>query len=453
MTDFLFAYGEHVAQSLASNETGILGRDSSIVSTVTTGIYANGFNIDLRINGQVLALARDGIVLFGQSSSFDRINLSIGTTGVIEAGGGASSPLVGIAIVNTTSGSFTNAGWVSGEATGAYLAANVTGTILAMNSGVIQGMQAGVEIGDLGTIQLTNSGTIRGDSYGISASFFGDPSDAILHLTNTGTISGGDFSIRTGAGADVIVNHGTLNGAIALNAGNDNFDNRGGTVYGSIDMGLGNDWFTAGLSAETVNGGGGVDTLSFYASLTGVTVALDESIANTGAAAGDDYISFEILRGSKFGADRFIGTTANETFWGNGGADSLSGAAGVDALIGGAGIDRLSGGAGNDKFIFYATTEGGDLISDFGNAGTNDDQIRIKASGFGGGLVAGALSASQFIVRADHAAQDSNDRFIFNTVDHSLWFDRDGNGTAAAVLVADLQNTSAIMTAADILIF
>jgi Ca2+-binding RTX toxin-like protein len=449
MTSFIFSSGDHSVQSLASGEFGTLGRDAAILSYNNPGIFAGGGNIDLRINGQVLVQNSIGISMFGNGGT--NLRLSIGATGVVETSGTGSTSFAAVTMWQVLSGTFVNQGWISGNGTGAYLAAIAGGQIYADNAGTIQSEYAGVQLGGAGLIKMTNSGTIHGD-YGISNDYLGTVEHAMLNLTNTGIIAGQSVALRVGDQSDAIINKGTIIGDVYLNNGNDTFDNRGGTVDGSIDLGLGADWFTAGLSAETVNGGGGVDTLSFYASLTGVTVALDESIANTGAAAGDDYISFEILRGSKFGADRFIGTTANETFWGNGGADSLSGGAGVDALIGGAGIDRLSGGAGNDKFIFHSTTEVGDLISDFGNAGTNDDQILIKASGFGGGLVAGALSATQFIVRADHAAQDSNDRFIFNTVDHSLWFDRDGNGVAAAVMVADLQNTSAIMTAADILL-
>ncbi|MGB4828341.1 MAG: flagellar biosynthesis protein FlgM, partial [Paracoccaceae bacterium] len=59
--------------------------------------------------------------------------------------------------------------------------------------------------------------------------------------------------------------------------------------------------------------------------------------------------------------------------------------------------------------------------------------------------------ANQFQTRADNNAQDADDRFIFNTTDRTLWFDADGNGAGAAIMVADLQ-AGAVVTAADILL-
>jgi Ca2+-binding RTX toxin-like protein len=101
-----------------------------------------------------------------------------------------------------------------------------------------------------------------------------------------------------------------------------------------------------------------------------------------------------------------------------------------------------------DRFELTALSEIGDLIQDFVAA---DDTVVITGAAFGGGLVAGTLGASLFQSRADNVAQDANDRFIFRTTDKSLWFDADGNGAIAAVLVVDMQQ-GATMTNADILI-
>ena len=75
----------------------------------------------------------------------------------------------------------------------------------------------------------------------------------------------------------------------------------------------------------------------------------------------------------------------------------------------------------------------------------------MQATGFGGGLVAGALAAGQFISRGDNLAQDADDRFIFRTTDQTLWFDIDGTGGVGPSLIADLQ-AGALLTAADILL-
>ena len=151
-------------------------------------------------------------------------------------------------------------------------------------------------------------------------------------------------------------------------------------------------------------------------------------------------------------ADTLVGDAQYNILMGFGGTDALDGAAGSDVLIGGARVDTLRGGLGNDIFQFATPGEGGDLILDFHAVAGDDDAIRVSASGFGGGLVAGVLAASQFQSRADNLAQDATDRFIFRTTDATLWFDVDGTGVASSVLIADLQ-AGAILTAPDILIF
>jgi Ca2+-binding RTX toxin-like protein len=126
-----------------------------------------------------------------------------------------------------------------------------------------------------------------------------------------------------------------------------------------------------------------------------------------------------------------------------GGADVIDGDAGADVITGGAGRDTISGGAGSDQFIFLSRAEMGDTIVDFGDVAGNQDQLRISASALGGGLTAGAVAASVFITRSsDHAAQQADDRFILNNADKTLWFDADGNGAGAAILVVDLQNNT-----------
>ena len=143
------------------------------------------------------------------------------------------------------------------------------------------------------------------------------------------------------------------------------------------------------------------------------------------------------------------GNSSANQLLGQAGADAIDGAAGAELIRGGLGVDTLTGGTGNDSFRFQTLAEVGDIITDFSNAGGNDDKFQLVASAFGGGLVAGALAATQFQSRADNVAQDANDRFIFRTTDRTLWFDADGTGAGAAVLVADLQ-AGATMTAADI---
>ncbi|MBW4691969.1 MAG: hypothetical protein KME27_09395 [Lyngbya sp. HA4199-MV5] len=127
------------------------------------------------------------------------------------------------------------------------------------------------------------------------------------------------------------------------------------------------------------------------------------------------------------------GGDGNDTLWGGANNDSLNGGAGHDLLIGGLGTDTLAGGAGIDYYRFNNLTEGGDILADF----EANDFIQIKASNFGGGLIAGqAISNDQF--RVGDAAQDADDRLIFNGSTRSLYFDADGLGGVGQTLVATL---------------
>ncbi len=60
-------------------------------------------------------------------------------------------------------------------------------------------------------------------------------------ITNNGLISGGNYALLLDAGKDRVINRGTLDGAVYLDAGNDTLDTRHGTVKGAIYGGSGND--------------------------------------------------------------------------------------------------------------------------------------------------------------------------------------------------------------------
>jgi Ca2+-binding RTX toxin-like protein len=131
---------------------------------------------------------------------------------------------------------------------------------------------------------------------------------------------------------------------------------------------------------------------------------------------------------------------------GGDGLDTLNGNGGDDLLIGNAGSDRLTGGAGADRFRFLTVNERIDTIVDFVVA---DDTIEV-AAGFGGGLMAGSpIGSNQFVISS--SAVDSSDRFIYDSSNGSLWFDRDGTGSNSQVKIATL-STGLSLTTDDILV-
>ncbi|CAH0285835.1 calcium-binding protein [Roseomonas sp. CECT 9278] len=171
----------------------------------------------------------------------------------------------------------------------------------------------------------------------------------------------------------------------------------------NVDGGLGNDSIVAAEGNDTLVGGFGLDTL-------------------VGGA----------------GADRLTGDDANDRLAGGTGSDTLDGGAGVDVIAGDSGSDRLTGGSGPDRFHYAFASEGTDTITDFVRG---SDLIEIDASGFGGGLVAGAsLPAARLVVHASSlaTAPAGTGQFIFNTVTDRLSWDVDGAGGASAVTIAVL---------------
>lgn len=324
------------------------------------------------------------------------------------------------------------------------------------NAGAIHASLSAIRLdGGVGTSthSILNSGTmsagfaIRGEASLLSN----------LRLVNSGEMIGtGGWAILledASVTADVVINSGLLDGNVSLGGGTDLYDGRGGClVLGVIGGGAGGDRVRPGLAEEVFDGGSGSDLVDFRGGGGAVEIALDGAWDASGWAEGDVFTGFERVTGTRF-ADRIGGDAGANVLSGMAGVDTLFGQGGGDTLAGGAGADSLTGGAGSDTFQYLRLADGGDRISDFSSAAAgNDDRFLISASGFGGGLAAGALQAGRFRSRVDNAAQDGDDRFIFRTTDRSLWFDVDGTGEAAAILVATLQD-GASMTAGDIVLF
>ena len=116
------------------------------------------------------------------------------------------------------------------------------------------------------------------------------------------------------------------------------------------------DW----AGADTLDGGGGTDTLSYESSNAGVTIDLERGTGdfdetnNTiktssgGHATGDKvkFGSFVHIIGSAH-RDTLTGDNNDNTLKGGGGNDTLNGDDGDDMLVGGPGSDTLDGGDGD----------------------------------------------------------------------------------------------------------
>jgi Ca2+-binding RTX toxin-like protein len=179
----------------------------------------------------------------------------------------------------------------------------------------------------------------------------------------------------------------------------------------------------------------------------------DVFLYRSGAVTGGS--GAELLRGGA-SADSMDGGAGRDLLLGGLGDDSLTGGAGDDELAGGPGRDVLVGGGGNDRFVLATPDAGPDTVSDFDPSA---DTLVVFAAEFGGGLVPGAVlltppqtTGNLFVASSDPFATtlNSSSAFLYDTDDGRLWFDPDGSGAQAAVLMATLVSAPAI-TSSDFL--
>lgn len=180
---------------------------------------------------------------------------------------------------------------------------------------------------------------------------------------------------------------------------------------------------------------------------------LDSELTTGDAAAGDSLdggTGNDTLEGLG-GADNLYGGRDNDLLLGGEGRDTLGGATGGDTLIGGLGADFLSGGAGRDFIRYGSAAEGGDFVR-----WESIDQVEVSAAGFGGGLTAGLNigasgrfeSAAAGGTAPTATTADGTGTFLLDTDTNRLFYDADGSGTDAAVLLATF--TGPALTSADI---
>jgi Ca2+-binding RTX toxin-like protein len=135
------------------------------------------------------------------------------------------------------------------------------------------------------------------------------------------------------------VEHLKLKGTAAMAGQGNGLDN---TLTGTA----GDNW---------LDGGDGIDTVSYRGARGAVTVNLALSTPqNTGGAGNDTLLNFE----------RVIGSSFSDTLTGNQGRNTLIGGQGADTLDGAGGRDQLVGGAEADYFVL-SDPDGTAILSDF----------------------------------------------------------------------------------------
>ncbi|WP_375404512.1 hypothetical protein [uncultured Sphingomonas sp.] len=232
-----------------------------------------------------------------------------------------------------------------------------------------------------------------------------------IYLVGNGAsqVIAGNFgdNILNGRGGDGQALPDTLIGL----AGNDTYG-----VFGQRDVvretaGQGNDVVFAGASYQLRSG-----------------TEIEGLAAVDGSAA--DAASAYTLRGNEFG----------QTVVGNGAGNVLDGRGGDDVLIG-------LGGA--DVFAFTTAPTAGnvDTIRDF----SGEDRIGLDAGIFRGlAEVTTAVAADRFVLGT--AAQDADDRLVYDQATGRLLYDADGSGAGAGVLFAMLTPGTVLSAASFVVV-
>jgi Ca2+-binding RTX toxin-like protein len=245
--------------------------------------------------------------------------------------------------------------------------------------------------------------------------------DTINGMGGNDTLSGswGLDVFKVGDGRSVITDFNMISNASTPTKLNEVLIVSSGAI---VDVTLKAAWVA---TSESVNLG----TVNLNASgnavdLSAITSAQNWNVTNGGAAT------------------KFVGTKFNDTLIGGSGRDTLLGGDGDDFLAGGVGLDTLTGGAGSDTFRFGGTTET-DRITDF-VSGT--DRIELDSKLFKT-LTVGALDSALFVLGtvATNAAQ----RLIYDQSKGALYYDADGSGRVAPILIGSFDN-QAVLVVGDI---
>jgi Ca2+-binding RTX toxin-like protein len=295
----------------------------------------------------------------------------------------------------------------------------------------LDGRKGGGTVDD-GSISITNN-QIGGGHWGDFAFYDDDPvvygnvDLDTMPTTDTGTDTGSippAGIVYTGTEGDDILPSGK-----APNGDDETYQGLGG-----------NDLLDGGAGGDVLDGGNGIDTASYTASAA-VKINLKAGTASGGHANGDTFVGIENLSGSRYAdmlegndsANVLTGAAGNDTLSGGAGSDRLVGNTGNDILEGQGGSDYLYGGRGADMFVFRESGLNA-ADADHINAFRSDDLIVFDTNSG----ATGALSANAF--RQGTAALDGDDRFIYDTAKHELYYDADGNGAGEKVLVATLDD-------------
>ena len=199
--------------------------------------------------------------------------------------------------------------------------------------------------------------------------------------------------------------------------------------------------------ANVINGGGGADTMQGLGGNDTYYVDNSGDIVKELAGGGSDRVltsvSYTLTAGQEIES---LSTTNNAgtgaiNLTGNAFAQTILGNAGANVIDGGAGNDILRGLGGADQFKFDTTLNASTNVDSIVDFTVASDKIDLAHTIFSA-LSVGTLSSSAFFIGA--AAQNASEHVIYNASTGGLYYDPDGNGSAAATEFAKLSTGLAL---------
>jgi Ca2+-binding RTX toxin-like protein len=244
---------------------------------------------------------------------------------------------------------------------------------------------------------------------------------------------------------------------------------RGDVDVDTMDGGRGNDTYYVDNPDDVLIDAGGIDTVIAAFSWT-----LGPEFENLHFRGDEGFLGIgneldNIITGSDFarmegrGGNDSISGFANATMLGGSGDDTLTGfdrflsfgEAGDDLLIsggrlglmdGGTGNDTLRGGEEEDEFLFSAApgAANADRLEQFV---PGEDMLEFESAVFQALGAEGDFAADDprfFAAPNAAAAHDADDRIVYDTANGRLYYDPDGAGGSAALVVATLDSAPAL---------
>jgi large repetitive protein len=447
--------------------TGVWTASGSIAD-VNAALAAVTFNPALNFNGSfsIATSISDGLAAITGTKSFTGVAVN-------DAPSGADKSLT---LGEDTSYTFTVAdfGFTDTADAGQTLVAVKIATLPVASTGVLLFNNAAMAAGTSVTVAEIAAGRLTfvpADDSTAPASFTFQVQDS------GGTANGGinlDPTANTAsftivAGTDVVdnkvngnaanttfdVNFGTatnLNVSILDAGGTDVLNEQGLLTYGSFrfERFSNNLELTATSGTKTLH----VALLDQYVGANAIESVTFQNGGQVGTSAGGFTLGTAAYNLAQTGtgtagSDVLAGSSQDDVLSGGGGKDLVFGSGGNDTLTGGTGNDLLMGGLGSDTFVFAESgTANADTILDF-QAGV--DSLQLAASAFASAEANpdGTLKANNFAAQA--SATTANQHILFDPATGSLFYDADGSGAGAKVLVAqfELAGLTGTLSAAD----